>query len=365
MSFMLQPVTRTLVAGAQSLAAVTHSGGIGATLSRMSQSLSRGDLFVWVGLFRLVPEGERALRTLAANGVHTVFYSTDAADMAAGAPGWACKLNNRLSVQEIWEYSHATIDFCRAHTLGHLTRLVPPGFLPPPVHPAHLRKKVKPPQQLVLLAAITYAPRIACVHALNASLAAHAPAVQLLQFNDAWSDEALTECTQQHSFFVNLHKECHLEVSCETLRFAQLLNAGAAAVLSDRCHPQDELDWAGLVTFANRSALPAAFLKVARQSDTAEADKLNSDRSSLFEREFSPVAIFKRAGIAALFARLAASTKLTQTQLGTCVGAAANSALPLSRAGPASSAPGCHSGSFAYHERPNLRHRHQRSSPAG
>eukprot|EP00966_Prymnesium_polylepis_P235380 5443875-Prymnesium_polylepis.1 len=64
---------------------------------------------------------------------------------------------------------------------------------------------------------------------------------------------------ERHAFFMNMHRECYAppaSTDCETLRFAQLLSYGAL-VVSDRCHADDEAEWAGLVHFADRAQMPS------------------------------------------------------------------------------------------------------------
>ena len=372
MGFMLKPVVSTLLSGlwqtsSEFSAEVIYGGGPGERLQHMTASLVKSDLFIWVGLWRLVTDGESVLRNLTERGVHTVFYSTDAADMAAAAPGWACRLNSRLMVSEVWEYSHSTIDFCRRYGGGlrHVTRYVPPGFVldDNSSDGGHVdsgdggggdaggdgsgaggdggqRRRHELPrqpqrQQLVMLGALTYPPRVGCFQALSASLASTVgrsgdSGSLLVSFNDVWSDAAMGGCLRRgYRHFVNLHKDCGASRDCETLRFAQLLNAGAHSILSDRCHPEDEKEWQGLVTFANRSHLATAFLLrsgSASLSFSASAHVTAADISAeealavrrrrlLFSQRLSPARIFRRAQIDALISRLATAAAYSSSSL--------------------------------------------------
>ena len=329
MGFMLQPIVRSLLTGIQQTSnfSTTFGGGPGAHLASTAASLGRGDLFVWVGLWRLVTDGERVLQALTRRGVHTVFYSTDAADMQAGALGWACALNNRLPVSEIWEYSHSTIEACRSHQLGaHRTRYVPPGFLPRRspwgFSAADTPRLAAPASPLVMLAAMNYPPRARCFNGINASLAGRAP---LLHFSDAWNDAALNSCMRQFVYYLNLHKECPSSRNCETVRFAQLLNAGAGRILSDRCHPKDEEAWDGIVTFRDRSDIADSFLALrAADLESAEAaERGRRARFQRFERRFSTVAILHRAGIPELLSQLALSAGHKPSTHAACSGSGA------------------------------------------
>ena len=139
-SYMLQPVVRSLLAGlrfaSNDSAHIVWGGGTGSALEQATRALGQGDLFIWVGIHKLsnrldggssaadfAGDGMGMLKMLTQRRVHTVFYSTDAADAAAGSYRF-CALNNRLVVNEIWEYAHATIAYCNRsrHGLAHHTR---------------------------------------------------------------------------------------------------------------------------------------------------------------------------------------------------------------------------------------------------
>ena len=261
-SMMLLPVVRTLVAGARqagSWVSVSSGGGVGSSLLDASSVLRAGDLFVWVGIFRLesgAPDGNcgvacsgvTILRSLAARGLHTVFYSSDAVLLN----GRFCDLNNQLAVKEVWEYSHSTIDYCNRSKfgLGHTTRHLPPGY----VGGAPIANRSSSSGRLVFLGAMT-PQRRACVAQLEAGfrrlwtqagssasdgtggtsagsgvisgMSGGAGGV-ILSAERSFTSASVDQLMGSHAYFLNLHKECEAaaaqQTDCETLRFSQLLS---------------------------------------------------------------------------------------------------------------------------------------------
>ena len=83
--------------------------------------LGTGDIFVWVGTLYadLMKPNLEAMRN---QGVHTVFYATD-----AGVAACSLKRTLGTAVKEVWEYTHANQLFCDS---SQRVRYVPPGYLP-------------------------------------------------------------------------------------------------------------------------------------------------------------------------------------------------------------------------------------------
>ncbi|KAL1527671.1 hypothetical protein AB1Y20_009057 [Prymnesium parvum] len=323
-AYMVRPVVHSVLVGLQHAtnhrAHILSGGGLGTTLDRVTRQLSSGDIFIWVGLYRLSRQleagphfadfqgdGMAVLRDLARRDVFTVYYSTDAAD-AAGTPYRMCALNNKLVVHEVWEYSHATIAFCNRsrHGLAHRTRYVPPSHVRSrgtwAFADAHTARA-----QLLFIGALTYPPRIACFNALNGGggRRPHNHTGLVAHSNQVWSDASLHQMLRKHAFFVNLHKECDAppnETNCETLRFAQLLAVGAV-VLSERCDAQDEAEWSGLVHFVSRDEMPERFQHLWRQVRSGEILS-GAALVESFQKRLNPRAVFERAGLIESLSRL-------------------------------------------------------------
>eukprot|EP00966_Prymnesium_polylepis_P120027 2773627-Prymnesium_polylepis.1 len=218
-STMLGPVVRTLVAGARQVVprgrlSVESGGGVGQKLLTAVARLRAGDVFVWVGIFRLEKAtgdicgedcGRTVLRSLSQRGVYTIFYSSDAVLLH----GHFCAVNNQLEVREVWEYSYSTIAYCARSGLNHTTRHVPPGYVG---GSGTIADESHSSRRLVFLGALT-PQRRACVQQLEASMRRLSPASSGLAAGDvvlpvehSWTDASLDELLESHAYFVNIHK---------------------------------------------------------------------------------------------------------------------------------------------------------------
>ena len=103
------------------------------------------------------------------------------------------------------------------------------------------------------------------------------------------------------SIFLNMHKHGGREGGARpvTFRVAKLLDAGAL-VISERCHPDDEAEFAGVVDFVEEAEVLASFLRLANASAT-HRHALAAERRERFRERFEPRGIFERAGIYVLF----------------------------------------------------------------
>ena len=344
MSYMLQPVVRSVIAGLRAASQhrinVVFGGGFGPELKAATAPLGRGDIFVWVGVYKVGifwndPDAKDAkknskrgwpiLAQMKRQQVYTVFYSTDAV-ASEPKPEHFCWLNNDLDVHEIWEYSHSTTRFCNhsRHGIRHPTRYVPPGYVPSVSWRGRLgvdyyADASSAKGELAFLAGLASPARQACWRNLSSAMAAHDPrsavvsvtareappsrtlttALGLLHVDTVWTDASMSKLLETHAFFLNMHRECYeppAQTDCETLRFAQLVSYGAI-VISDRCHADDETEWNGLVHFADRRDMPRLFHSLWQQAHARPpAAKFGLPLVAEFARRLSPKHIFERAG---------------------------------------------------------------------
>ena len=111
----------------------------------------------------------------------------------------------------------------------------------------------------------------------------------------AFSDEAFVDrVLGRANVFVNLHKACGEAHNPVVFRVAKLLSAGRL-VLSERAHPDDEIEYAGMVTFLpNVSEIATAFERIVAGGDwRRRAD----EASARFRKRFQPRAVFRRANV--------------------------------------------------------------------
>ena len=258
MSYMLQPVVRSLIAGVRSATQnrvnVVFGGGFGPELKAATATLGKGDLFVWVGVYKLgifknvadlkdtrknSKRGWPVLAQMKRQQVHTVFYSTDAV-ASEPKPEHFCWLNNDLDVHEVWEYSHSTRLFCNRsrHGLKHLTRHVPPGYLPSVGWRGRLgvsryADASASVGNLAFFAHLGSPARQACFRNLTSAMESHhgnliraavarggvtaagtassgepPPRLGVFHVDSVWSDASMSQFLERHAFFMNMHREC-------------------------------------------------------------------------------------------------------------------------------------------------------------
>ena len=98
------------------------------------------------------------------------------------------------------------------------------------------------------------------------------------------------------SIFLNMFKNNPEDgANPVTFRVPKLLDAGAL-IISLRCHPEDEAEFAGMVDFVEESDILPTFWRLAAQPPDARRE-LAAQRRALFRERFTPQRIFERAGI--------------------------------------------------------------------
>ena len=335
-SHMFEPAVRTLEAGfsASQLATIVGHGPIELIRRNIVSALQPGDVFVWVGAANMewaeskhvAPFVNMVLFNLTRLGVLTVYYSTEANEHHP------CDEKRRLPVREIWEYTRKNAICCPDEPTRVRVRYVPPGFSGRRVVAAsHLQPTAPLTLAFFGSASSVYDERKACLehitrglvvglpNSLPASCVAtaclrkcgkhHCPLKTLHRIDTevAWNNSLAA-----HSVFLNVHKACEWgaerrdsylpsTASCESFRLADLLSSGAE-IVSEHCHPADEREYYGLVTF-----LPIPKVSTAVLAAWAERDKAHERahmRMTEFKTRFAPVRIFERAGITTLLATL-------------------------------------------------------------
>lgn len=307
---MYRPIVQTLVDGLRALADSNHwtveaQVVPNTSISRLRggccgmEKLQAGSIFVWVGnaASREVPWAE-----LRRRGVRTVYYQTEPHDMP-------CSLWQQALVDEVWDYSRHNIALCSggAHqdrprggqtsggAVGARTfRYVPPG----------LQRMARAQQQssatLAFLGATKFGRRSRCMGWLQEHLGD-----RLRVFNTIWTQAELADTLRHHGMHLNLHKECGDENGAprgagrlqplELVRLSSLLSAGVL-VISESSAEADEVEFAGLCTFAPLGELPNRFYALANTSRTTR-QRLAEERFSLFAKKFAPAAVLERAGV--------------------------------------------------------------------
>ena len=294
-------------------------------------------IFVWVG--QLLPAIQfRVLPRLHVRGHYVVLYNSDELDRGPNATHADCERLARLRVRAVWDYSFGNVLHCiamfsgpaqRALNNSHWTdharhRHVPPGFT------RHINSTLvnvsgsKPRLLFVGGSHYWYDKRVACLRYVNNALnqllstsnasiceavnekprriAADCP---LLLTSKALTDAALARSLQLTAFHLNVDKDCNrsnyfigdagtpFSRSCNTLRFANLLAAGAL-IFSEPCHPADEHLYRGLVEFVPIGRLPQAVVEAWHNRRRLPSAR---HRSEQFARRLAPAGIFERAGL--------------------------------------------------------------------
>ena len=334
-SFMFEPAIHTVRDGlaASNFSTVIGHGPLALIRSKILDTLSAGDVFVWVGVANMewaarpngLPAVTETFHKLTKRGVLTVLYATETNEHHP------CDEKRRLPVREVWEYTRTNLICCPDDPAGVRVRYVPPGYSERaarrPLASSHPSSSSV--RKLIFLgsAASFYRQRRACLQHITRGLVdgqrAHMPALPvhcagnpcarkcdkelcpLKIVHSADSDVNWDGTVASHSSFLNLHKACEWGVdfrdpihasnaSCESFRLADLLASGGS-VFSEHCHPADEEEYAGLVHFLPTSSLSAAVLDTWHRGKSTLADA--RQRRASFALRFAPAAIFERAGL--------------------------------------------------------------------
>jgi len=295
---IFEPVVLTLLAGAKAYSGIdsikveNHSVDCRARnscnkIEQLVAMVHPGDMVVWVGERGndLVPWSRLRL-----NGtVYVVFYQTE----VWGSP--TCAFSSPGPVDEVWDFSWHNIESCQASpNFSHAAtlRYVPLGALSYGPRVAHS----DPAGPLCFLGAFkNYKRRKACLAAVSSELGS-----AFEKHDDVWKDSAYEALLKRHDIFLNIHNYCMDGHNPVTFRVARLLNA-RGIVISERCHPKDEIEFDGIVTFVNTTvswpaALAAAYNRTAAMP-AHERTSLAARRHRLWTKRFAPATIFERAGL--------------------------------------------------------------------
>ena len=286
--FMYTPVTDFLLSAfAPHAATVVRGAGTkrndSAAFLQNWTRLRAGDIFVWVGLSM----SQAPWRELGERGVRRILYQTEPAHHCAA------RRVGRFAVDELWDFSWHNLEACRsAADAPRKLRYVPPGALDPPPRSTPAAS-AHPPRLLFFGNPNDGPPRKACFRSLRRLLGERLEHTFSAFTEARWRDKVLARA----NVFVNLHKECTERHNPITFRVPKLLNAGRL-VLSERAHPADEREWAGIVSFYdNITALAAAFLQLVDDDGANGWEPRARAANAAFRERFAPGAVFRRAGI--------------------------------------------------------------------
>ena len=292
---MYTPVTDFLISGFEPHAEVVRGAGTrrndsAAFVGNWSR-LQSGDIFVWVGLSM----SQAPWVELGQRGVRRVLYQTEPVHHCAG------RRVGRYAVDELWDFSHHNLEACRAAPDAPRTlRYVPPGAVQPPprAEPAVAEGSAR---RLFFFGNPKDGPRRkACYHELHGRLGERLEHTFSAFDEDRWRERVLA----RSGTFVNLHKDCGNVHSPITFRVPKLLNA-ERLVLSERSHPLDEHEYAGILSFYDdMTSLAAAFEKLSAEEGGWESRA--REAAARFRVRFAPQRVFRRAGVLELFNRTGA-----------------------------------------------------------
>ena len=285
LAFMYWPVMSTLFTGFRD-AGVDIRAGVGMTAERSSAiaRLRQGDGFIWVGINGRFAQPWEDLRR---RGVRLAYYQTEPIHRGRGP----CDRYNHTvgmvrKVDEIWDFSHHNLDLCGG-TLDPrdrrplVVRYVPPGYIPT------VPRLDGRSSALLFFGSISRtARRGPCYYQLK-----HELREQLQQTYSVWNESALAAVLGRYDIYLNVHKNC-ASGGPVTFRNALLLSAGKL-ILSDRAHPRDEAEFAGMVQFVPLADIGAAYRRLRTHDVRAERQRAHA----LFQERFQPRDIFQRAGI--------------------------------------------------------------------
>lgn len=278
LSFIYWPVMSTLLEGFRH-ANVRVQAGVGFTLEWdwLVHNLTRGDVFIWVGINGVRSQPWVGLRN---RGVKRVWYQTEPTHQY---------VVTRVKVDEVWDFSHHNMEAANRRAAPPKTRFIPPGFLQGVLgEDEGAENATRGSDALLFLGSVaSESKRAVCWTALKGALGD-----SLAQTYSAWNISALRDLLRRHHYFLNLHKGCETGHAPVTFRASWLLSAGKL-VLSDHADSRDEKEYAGLISFVSQHALPAAYRKLRAQPRASlQAAILNG-----FRERFAPRALFARANV--------------------------------------------------------------------
>ena len=222
--------------------------------------------FVWIGI-GLSPAWYNltGVPALQRGGVRTVYYETEPPSI-----NQPCHWLNK-GFDEVWTYTHMHSHHCSP------VKYFPPGFVPSvTVDTGPTGEKAFPPAFFGWLVSRTVAcsvwEQFSDVHVKADIKLTKGPNGtthgSLAEVYNVWTEDDFKRLATRHNSFVNAHRsqEClhqrpysqhHNEsrANCEAFRMSQLLSMGSF-VVSERCNPEDESNFHGIVEF------PLAFRQI-------------------------------------------------------------------------------------------------------
>jgi hypothetical protein len=288
--YLYSPVTSTLRAGFQNLSVevTVGSGTRGAEAADFRGNLSNlvaGDVYIWVGMGRAIEMRESPWRDLQRRGVLTVLYQTEPVD---GCKAFRAGGKREVAVDEIWDFSLHNLLGCIGRPDRPLARHVPIAH----VHGAPVVDEASSstsPRPMVFFGdAANHPQRGRCYLELKAMLGD-----KLVKTYRAFTDDSFGAVVKNFDIFVNLHKECGVRHNPVTWRSPKLLNS-RKMVISERAHPLDELEYDGMLLWADNMSDVA---RLYRQFAAGGWRKFAERAHERFKRRFDAAAIFERAGI--------------------------------------------------------------------
>lgn len=325
--------------------------------------LKQGDLFVfigWMGAPAGTKQEGRFWTKLGEQGVHRVYYQTEPmvldvttkAGVAAADAGFkgdaypflphdVVSYRNEghgdhpnasrwgqppcfytsMSVDEIWDYSHQNIERCASHASNEAPPML--RFVPAGVQPTITVDDCKSAscERLTARAVFvgSHSARYSDPHRIDMiDQLSGDQHTNLVIIDNAFSPKEQADVFCKNALFVNLHRMSESAFSdCserrgddsflapfESVRAATHLSYGVS-LLSERSHPRDEREFAGLVEFVNGSAaMIEAFQRKSSEILAMGVERYTAELRSNYTQRFSPEVIFSKAGINNLLRKL-------------------------------------------------------------
>ena len=301
--FLFKPAIGTLRAGFSSL-------GVNVTVDQISPGVDLNeryqfenlDMLVWVGPFFCCWAKMPPWDILRSRGTYVVYYQTEPDNSACHF-----KIDD---VDEVWDYSPNNVKRCAGLPRAPiLMRHLPPGSIG---NNCYVSQPASAEAALVFLGDIDVVPRRRlCWEEVKKQGTNTSSSLKerLVSINNAWTRDDLMAVFNKSStgIFLNLHKECgRLRTRpyppAESFRFAMLLQVGGL-IISERCSPEDEQMYDGLVDFVDHTNIGRAFDRLI-QMNQEERQQLADARAVQFRRQFSPRFLFEQADIPDLIKQL-------------------------------------------------------------
>lgn len=335
--FMYDPIMSTLQKAASltldaSLWSITQRWGDprDEDAVRQLQSLQCGDVVIWIGNVywdKLVDQeaplpsvmAKRTMRvaellgtrSLRERGVTTVYYNTEPLTAAWGSiifPATFCDLETS-PFTEYWDYSQVNMKVmlqqCSSseRTRGEKEGVRPAmRYVPPGQMDALTERRNDIIEECATSVGFLKGGRSGhrgeYMSAFNAHLGSMYPnSTGILEAGGIWDYDAYADFLKKSCVQLAVHRHDNQEgVPFEAFRAAPMLSGGAL-LLSEKCDPEDERAWDGIVVFAESPQDAARQAAQLLLSSSEELNALARTRAKLFEERFEPAAVWRNAHI--------------------------------------------------------------------